>query len=85
MPQEHLAQVPRVGKSARPRVVVGDISENLMNPKAWRLSNHVPHPGLPESLINPKKRGTQSDTPLRRMLEPSIIDVNGEPGRGWAG
>jgi hypothetical protein len=58
-----------------PRVVAGDLSRELMDPRAWRLSNMVPFPGLPESLVHPKFSGSYPSTP---MLEPNVILVNGQ-------
>jgi hypothetical protein len=57
-----------------PRVFAGDLSADLMNPKAWRMSNHVEFPGLPDSLLNPALKGNY---PSQRMLEPNVILVNG--------
>jgi len=56
-----------------PCVVVGDMISDLMNPKSWRISNHVPFPGLPESLMHPQM---QEGYPSQRMLEPAILNVN---------
>ncbi|MFP4029562.1 MAG: sialidase family protein [Candidatus Brocadiia bacterium] len=63
------------GKSLRgPRVVCGDLSRDPMQAAAWRLSNVVPFPGLPDSLMNPAISGSY---PSARMLEPNVIEVNG--------
>ncbi len=63
------------GKSLRgPRVICGDLSQNPMNPAAWHLSNVIPFPGLPDSLLNPDISGSY---PTARMLEPNVIEVNG--------
>ncbi|MBM3859821.1 MAG: exo-alpha-sialidase [Verrucomicrobia bacterium] len=62
------------GHQRGPRVVAGDLSANLMDPKSWRISNHVPFPGLPESLLNPGIRGSD---PSQRMLEPNVLNVGG--------
>lgn len=56
------------------RVLAGDLSGDLMNPDAWRISNFVPFPGLPESLLNPKMTGSYPSNP---MLEPNVLNVNG--------
>lgn len=57
-----------------PRVFAGDLSADLMDPKAWRMSNHVEFPGLPDALLNPALKGNY---PSQRMLEPNVILVNG--------
>jgi hypothetical protein len=57
-----------------PRVFAGDLSADLMNPKAWRMSNYVEFPGLPDLLLNPAIKGSY---PSQRMLEPNVILVNG--------
>lgn len=61
------------GMSRRgPRAIAGDLSQDPMNPAAWRISNPVPFPGIPASLGNPKfsDRGTW-------YLECNVIDVAG--------
>jgi hypothetical protein len=58
-----------------PRVVAGDLAADLMNPKSWRISNHVPFPGLPEALLNPNLTGSY---PSQRMLEPNVLNVGGQ-------
>jgi len=62
------------GEKRGPRIIAGDLSADLMNPKSWRISNHVPFPGLPESLMHPQM---QEGYPSQRMLEPAILNVNG--------
>jgi len=57
-----------------PRVVVCDLSADPMNPKSWRISNHVGFPGLPDSLLNPNMKGSY---PSQRMLEPNVLNVGG--------
>ncbi len=55
-----------------PRVVVGDLNRDLMSPEAWRMSNPVPFPGLPDMIKDPDARGR-----FGKWLEPNVIDVNG--------
>ncbi len=65
-----------VAKPARgPRVVAGNLSADLMDPKSWRISNHVPFPGFPDSLLNPRMTGRY---PSQRMLEPNVLNVGGQ-------
>jgi hypothetical protein len=61
-----------LGKDRGPRVVVGDLSADLMNPGSWRLSNPVAFPGIPEQLTNPKFAELPS-----QYLEPNVINSNG--------
>lgn len=56
------------------RALAGDLSGNLMDSKSWRISNFVPFPGLPDSLLNPKMTGSY---PSNRMLEPNVLLVGG--------
>lgn len=56
-----------------PRVVVGDLSADLMDAAAWRMSNPVPYPGTPEALVNPLFADSAS-----KYLEPNVIDVCGK-------
>lgn len=61
------------GMSKRgPRAIAGDLSRDPMNPAAWRISNPVPFPGIPESLGNAKftERGSW-------YLECNVVDVRG--------
>ncbi len=55
-----------------PRVVVGDLSADLMDPAAWRISNPVPYPGTPEALVAPAFAHLGS-----KYLEPNVIEVGG--------
>jgi hypothetical protein len=56
-----------------PRVVVGDLGRDLMDPRSWRLSKPVPFPGIPEQLIQQKFSAHPS-----HYLEPNVIDVYGQ-------
>jgi hypothetical protein len=44
-----------------------------MNPKAWRMSEPVPFPGVPEAMTNPKFAELSS-----QYLEPNVIEVRGK-------
>lgn len=44
-----------------------------MNPKAWRLSEPVPFPGVPDAMTNPK-----FDKLTSQYLEPNVIEVQGK-------
>ncbi len=57
-----------------PRVIAGDLTRDPMNPAAWRISNPVPFPGFPESLVNPKFAKLKS-----HYLECNVIEVQGRP------
>ena len=56
-----------------PRAVVGDLSADLMNPSAWRMSEPVPFPGVPDAVTNPKFAALPS-----QYLEPNVINVRGQ-------
>ena len=62
-----------LGKNRGPRAVVGDLSADLMNPNAWRMSEPVPFPGVPDALTNPKFAALTS-----QYLEPNVINVRGQ-------
>jgi hypothetical protein len=59
--------------SRGPRIVAGDLSENIMDPKSWRLSNPVRFVGVPEALTSPRFAEHQS-----QYLEPNVIQLNGK-------
>ena len=60
------------GRQRAPCVVAGDLSADLMRPKAWRLARGPSLPPVPELITNAEieQHGGQ-------YLEPNIIDVNG--------
>jgi hypothetical protein len=62
-----------LGKNRGPRIIAGDLSGDPMNPSAWRLSEPVPFPGVPEALTNPKFAALTSP-----YLEPNVIEVQGQ-------
>ncbi len=55
-----------------PRVVAGDLSADPMDARAWRMSDPVPFPGVPNALVNPRFSALSS-----QYLEPNVIDVGG--------
>ena len=61
-----------LGSKRGPRVIAGDLSGEVMNPSAWRLSEPVPFPGVPEAMTNPQYEKLSS-----QYLEPNVIDVRG--------
>lgn len=62
-----------LGRNRGPRVIAGDLSGDPMNPGAWRMSEPVPFPGVPDALTNPKFAELTS-----QYLEPNVIDVQGQ-------
>lgn len=56
----------------RPRVLVGNLLEDPMDPNAWRLSDPVNFPEVPQSLMNTKFRARSYS------LEPNVIEVKGK-------
>lgn len=62
-----------LGKLRGPRLIAGDLSGDPMNPKAWRLSDPVPFPGVPDAMTNPKFAALSS-----QYLEPNVIEVQGK-------
>ena len=61
-----------LGSKRGPRVVAGDLTGDPMDPRAWRMSNPVPFPGVPDALSNPEYVELTS-----QYLEPNVIEVNG--------
>lgn len=61
-----------LGSKRGPRIIAGDLSGEVMNPSAWRLSEPVPFPGVPEAMTNPQYEKLSS-----QYLEPNVIDVRG--------
>lgn len=56
-----------------PCVVAGDLNRDLMSPGAWRMSNPVPFPGLPDVLKDPAQREA-----FGKWLEPNVVNVYGQ-------
>jgi hypothetical protein len=61
-----------LGPKRGPRLVCADLSRNLMEPSAWRISEPVPFPGFPETLTAPAYAHFSS-----QYLEPNVIAVRG--------
>jgi hypothetical protein len=61
-----------LGSHRGPRVVAGDLAGDPMKPEAWRMSNPVPFPGLPDALSKPEFVGLSS-----QYLEPNVIELHG--------
>lgn len=61
-----------LGRNRGPRLIAGDLTGDPMEPKAWRLSDPVPFPGVPDALTNPKFAELPS-----QYLEPNVIEVQG--------
>lgn len=61
-----------LGSKRGPRLVAGDLTGDVLDPKAWRISEPVRFPGAPEAMFDPKF-AKQSD----QYLEPNVIEVNG--------
>jgi hypothetical protein len=61
-----------LGAKRGPRALAGDLSKDPMDPGAWRLSDPVPFPGVPEALTDPGLGNISS-----QYLEPNVIEVRG--------
>ncbi|HEY1053028.1 MAG TPA: sialidase family protein [Prosthecobacter sp.] len=61
-----------LGKNRGPCVIAGDLSGDFMQASAWRISNPVPFPGVPDALTNPRYASLSS-----QYLEPNVIEVHG--------
>lgn len=58
------------GPHRGPRLVVGDLTGDIMDAKSWQMSNPVPFLGVPETLVNPQF----ADFHRRSLyLEPNVI------------
>ncbi|MBL9142514.1 MAG: exo-alpha-sialidase [Verrucomicrobiaceae bacterium] len=62
-----------LGSKRGPRLVAGDLSGDVLDPKAWRISEPVKFPGAPKEMFD-AKFASQSD----QYLEPNVIEVNGK-------
>ncbi|MES2697839.1 MAG: sialidase family protein [Verrucomicrobiota bacterium] len=62
-----------LGANRGPVAVIGDLSRDPLDKAAWRLSNPVAFPGIPEQLANPKFASLSS-----QYLEPNVIEVQGQ-------
>jgi hypothetical protein len=61
-----------LGSKRGPRVVAGDLTGDPLDRRAWRMSEPVPFPGVPEALANAKFAELSS-----QYLEPNVIEVQG--------
>lgn len=61
-----------LGSKRGPRALSGDLSMDVMNPAAWRLSEPVPFPGVPEALTKPDLKLSS------QYLEPNVLNVHGK-------
>ena len=60
-------------------VVAGDLSRDLLDPSAWRMSNKVRFPGVPDVLSQRRYRASAADKVVEDcFIEGNIIDVRGE-------
>ena len=60
-------------------VVAGDLSCDLLDPAAWRMSNRVPFPGVPDVLSQRRYEASAADKVVEDcFIEGNVIDVRGE-------
>lgn len=60
-------------------VVAGDLSRDLLNPAAWRMSNMLSFPGIPDVLSQRRYPASLEDrVPEDSWLEGNVITVDGE-------
>lgn len=52
-------------------VIAADLSRDLLDPAAWRISQRLPFPGVPGALV----RGGEVDTSTAHWLEPNAVVV----------
>ena len=55
-------------------VIAGDLSRDLLDPAAWRKSNHLAFPGVPKDLV----RGGEADSGYSHWLEPNVVVIRGK-------
>lgn len=55
-------------------VIAGDLSRNLLDPAAWRISNRLDYPGTPSLLTRVPAGGRRAD----HWLESNLVEVKGE-------
>ena len=59
-------------------VVAGDLSRDLLDPGAWRMSNHVRFPGIPDVLSQRMyPESLEEKVPADSFLEGNVVLVNG--------
>jgi len=60
-------------------VIAGDLSGDLLDPAAWRMSNKISFPGIPDTLTQKKWPASIEDkVPEDSWLEANVIKVRGE-------
>ena len=60
-------------------VVAGDLTRDLLDPGAWRMSNRVHFPGVPDVLSQRRYQASAADRVVEDcFIEGNIIDVRGE-------
>ena len=60
-------------------VLAGDLSANLLNASAWRMSNPVSFPPVPDVLTQHKYEWSNADqVPEDSFLEGNVVDVRGD-------
>lgn len=62
-----------LGKNRGPRLVAGDLSGDPLNPSAWRISEPVAFPGIPDMMALPELANLGN-----QYLEPNVIEVAGK-------
>ncbi len=55
-------------------VIAADLSRNLLDPAAWRMSNRLDYPGTPPLLTRVPVEGRRAD----HWLESNLVEVSGE-------
>ena len=60
-------------------VIAGDLERDLLDPAAWRMSNRVRFPGVPDVLSQRRYQASAADKVVEDcFIEGNIIDVRGE-------
>ncbi|MBV7335296.1 glycoside hydrolase [Chloroflexi bacterium TSY] len=69
-----------VGRSQwKSLVIAGDLSQDLLTSAAWRMSNHVGFPGVPDVLSQRRYAASAADKVVEDcFIEGNVIDVRGE-------
>lgn len=60
-------------------VVAGDLNQDLLSPSSWRMSNHLPFPGVP-SALHQDRRGAGHEREVMEdcWIEGNVVCVRGE-------
>lgn len=71
---------PPTGRSTwKSLVLAGQISKGLLDPRAWRMSNKVSFPPVPDVLTQRRYSGIVEDRiPQDSFLEGGVVDVRGD-------